>query len=91
VECTYTGRRTMIATATIITVTSRLPNEQLALALGQLPEGLAAARIASVTSIGDCWAPGTIAAAVYAGHRHAREFELPPDDREWFRRESVGA
>jgi len=91
VECTYTGRRTMIATATIITVTSRLPNEELALALGQMPEGIAAARIASVTSIGDCLAPGTIAAAVYAGHRYAREFELPPDDRELFRREWVGA
>jgi len=41
----------------------------------------------AVTSIGDCWAPGTIAAAVYAGHRHAREFDRRPADEVPFRRE----
>jgi dimethylamine/trimethylamine dehydrogenase len=51
------------------------------------PAERAYARIVSVTSIGDCLAPGTIAAAVYAGHRYAREFELPPDNRARFRRE----
>ena len=74
VECTYTGRRTMLAAEAIVTVTSRLPHEELALALAQMPDRLAAAHIASVTSIGDCWAPSTLATAVYAGHRHAREF-----------------
>ena len=86
-ECTYTGRRMMVASTAIITVTSRLPNEGLALALEQMQERIADARIVSVTSIGDCLAPGTIAAAVYAGHRYAREFELPPDNRARFRRE----
>ena len=89
VECTYTGRRTMLAADAIVTVTSRLPNEELALALAQMPDRLAAAHIASVTSIGDCWAPSTLAAAVYAGHGHAREFDRPPDDRASFRRELV--
>lgn len=60
VECTYTGCRTMLAADAIVTVTSRLPNEELALA-----------------------------AAVYACHRHAREFDRPPDDRALFRRELV--
>jgi dimethylamine/trimethylamine dehydrogenase len=87
VECTYTGRRTMVASAKIVTVTSRLPNEELALALEQMPERIADARIVSVTAIGDCLAPSTIAAAVYAGHRHGREFELPTQDRAPFRRE----
>ncbi len=90
VECTYTGRRTMVAHTMVATVTSRLPNEELALALEQMSESIADARIASVTSIGDCSAPGTIAAAaVYAGHRYVREFDLP-DDRAPFRRELVG-
>jgi dimethylamine/trimethylamine dehydrogenase len=89
VECTYTGRRTMLAADAIVTVTSRLPNEELALALAQMPERVAAAHIASVTPIGDCGAPSTLAAAVYAGHRHAREFDRPPDDRASFRRELV--
>ena len=89
VECIYTGRRTMIASTKIVTVTSRLPNEDLVLALAEIPEKIAEARIVSVASIGDCLAPSTIAAAVYAGHRYAREFELP-DDRALFRRELVG-
>jgi dimethylamine/trimethylamine dehydrogenase len=41
----------------------------------------------SVTRIGDCLAPGTIAAAVYAGHRYAREFGEPPPLGVPFRRE----
>jgi dimethylamine/trimethylamine dehydrogenase len=35
-----------------------------------------AAELVSLTRIGDCLAPSTIAAAVYAGHRFAREFEM---------------
>jgi dimethylamine/trimethylamine dehydrogenase len=31
--------------------------------------------MAGVTRIGDCLAPGTIAHAVYAGHRFARELD----------------
>jgi dimethylamine/trimethylamine dehydrogenase len=46
-----------------------------------------AAGIVSATSIGDCLAPSTIAAAVYAGHRYAREFDRPPTDGAGFRRE----
>jgi dimethylamine/trimethylamine dehydrogenase len=38
-----------------------------------------------VVSIGDCLAPSTIAAAVYAGHRYAREFDQP--DSVAFKRE----
>jgi dimethylamine/trimethylamine dehydrogenase len=37
-------------------------------------------------SVGDCGAPSTIAAAVYAGHRLAREFDQSPAEVP-FRRE----
>jgi dimethylamine/trimethylamine dehydrogenase len=67
--------------------TSRLPNDELAQALGGMPEAISAAGIVTITSIGDCFAPSTIAAAVYAGHRHAREFDWPPTDAAAFRRE----
>ena len=43
--------------------------------------------IKSVTSIGDCLAPGTIAQAVFGGHRYAREFEAPPSEGVPFQRE----
>ena len=86
-ECTYTGRQTVIPAAAVVTATSRLPNDGLALSLDAMPEAVGAARIVSIASIGDCHAPSTIAAAVYAGHRYAREFDRPPGDEVAFQRE----
>jgi dimethylamine/trimethylamine dehydrogenase len=86
-ECTYTGRLSEVRGAAIVTVTSREPNDELAGALTAVPEALAAAGISSVVSIGDCWAPATIAAAVYAGHRYAREFDSRNADAVGFQRE----
>jgi dimethylamine/trimethylamine dehydrogenase len=71
----------------VLTLTSRLPNEELALALDGMAEAVTQAGILSVTSIGDCLAPSTIAAAVYAGHRYAREYDWSPTDAAAFRRE----
>jgi dimethylamine/trimethylamine dehydrogenase len=84
-ECVYTGRRSGLAAASVVTVTSREADDQLAAALAASPQALGAAGIASVVSIGDCLAPSTIAAAVYAGHRYAREFDQP--DTVGFKRE----
>jgi dimethylamine/trimethylamine dehydrogenase len=89
-ECTFTGRRRSCAAASIVTVTSRLPNDSLADALAAAPDAVAAAGIVSIASIGDCLAPATIAAAVYAGHRYAREFDWPESDAVGFKRELAG-
>jgi dimethylamine/trimethylamine dehydrogenase len=86
-ECTYTGRQANVAARTIVTVTSRVPNDELVESLNDMPAAVAAAGIVAISSIGDCVAPGTIAAAVYSGHRHAREFDRPPGDEVPFRRE----
>jgi dimethylamine/trimethylamine dehydrogenase len=86
-ECVFTGRRSSVPAASVVAVTSRVPNDALAVALGAKPDRLAQAGIDSVVSIGDCWAPSTIAAAVYAGHRHAREFDRPPGEEVGFARE----
>jgi dimethylamine/trimethylamine dehydrogenase len=86
-ECTYTGRLETRPAAAVVPVTSRLPNDELALALESQAETLQAAGIIAVTTIGDAFAPATIAAAVYAGHRHAREFNLPASDAVPFERE----
>jgi dimethylamine/trimethylamine dehydrogenase len=87
VACTYSGRIAAIPAACVVTVTSRLPNEDLALSLTERQDAVDAAGIASIISIGDCFAPSTIAAAVYAGHRYAREFDRAPDDGVPFLRE----
>jgi dimethylamine/trimethylamine dehydrogenase len=88
--CLYTERRRTIAAASVVMVTSRRPNNGLYLDLTGDPRSLEAAGIASVQAIGDCDVPSTIAAAVYDGHRAARELDAPPADPDLpFRREHI--
>jgi dimethylamine/trimethylamine dehydrogenase len=88
--CAYTGtpRRPQPANA-VVMVTSRLPDDALYRELTADPAALAAAGIKSVSAIGDCRNPGTIAAAVHAGHRYARELDEPPPGDVPFRVEHV--
>ncbi len=73
--CTYTGRQQAEPFDTFVPVTSRRPTDDLYRELNGDPERLRAAGIERVGAIGDCWAPATIAAAVYAGHKAAREID----------------
>jgi dimethylamine/trimethylamine dehydrogenase len=75
--CTFTDRRWQVDAATLVMVTSRSPHDDLHASLSGHFD---------VTRIGDCLAPGTIAACVYAGHRYARELGAPGDTL--FRREA---
>jgi len=87
IACVFTGRESEIPCASLVTVTARLPEESLYRTLLAKPNAWAAAGIKSVTTIGDALAPGTIAAAVYAGHRHARELDAPLGEAVPFARE----
>jgi dimethylamine/trimethylamine dehydrogenase len=82
------GRRECrIACAGVIGVTARLPDDDLWRTLNGSPE-LEKAGIRSLKRIGDCYGPGLIAAAVYQGHRYARELDRSTDpDGVPFRRE----
>jgi dimethylamine/trimethylamine dehydrogenase len=71
--CVYSGKRSTLDCRTLVPVTSREPEEGLYLALLAASDRLAAAGIRSVRRIGDCAAPSSIEAAVYAGHQYARE------------------
>ncbi|HEX7011632.1 MAG TPA: FAD-dependent oxidoreductase [Steroidobacteraceae bacterium] len=86
--CVYSGRERTVECASILLVTSRLPNEELELALRASENDWAAAGIQSVTAIGDCLAPGLIAHAVYSGHRYAQELDAPLEGEVRFRRRS---
>jgi dimethylamine/trimethylamine dehydrogenase len=86
-QCVYSGRESTWPAVSVVSVTARLPNDDLATALADADTAVGESGILSVTSIGDCLAPGTIAAAVYAGHRYAREFDWPETDGAGFRRE----
>jgi dimethylamine/trimethylamine dehydrogenase len=71
-----TGQTTELLADSLVTVTARLPNDDL---FEQLRDRWQEAGIASVTRIGDCWAPSTIQQAVYTGHKWARELDETPE------------
>jgi len=76
VACIYSGRETQIPCGTLVPVTSRHPDKSLSVALEARRNEWQDAGIKSVTSIGDCYAPSIIAAAVYSGHSYARGFGI---------------
>jgi dimethylamine/trimethylamine dehydrogenase len=86
--CIYTGKPDMVEMDGVVLVTARLPNEELALELKARTSQWQEHGVRSVTSIGDCLAPATIAHAVYSGHRFARLLDEVPDaDAVPFKRE----
>ena len=78
--CTYTGASRTIPCGTAVLVTMRLP-------VDTLYHALTAQKAPNVTLIGDAYAPGIIAAAVYAGHKYARELGEQDNRAIPFRRE----
>jgi dimethylamine/trimethylamine dehydrogenase len=84
--CVYTDRETTVAADALVLVTARLPNDELASELAQAESGPV------VQVIGDALAPGTVAQAVWDGHRYAEELDDPAaqdPDRVPFRREII--
>ncbi len=79
-SCVYTSEQREIDCGSCLLVTMRAPVDTLFAEL----EG---ADLKSLSRIGDCFAPSTIAAAVYSGHLHAREFGEPAIQGTPFRRE----
>ncbi len=84
----YTGKSTVLRCDALVLVTARIPNTLLESKLEKVRNYWGDAGIKSVSRIGDALAPSTIAAAVYSGHRYARELDeevdpdLVPFDRE---------
>lgn len=74
-SCTYTGNPEAVAAGSLIVVTSRRPMDQLYYELESDIQHATSSGIRSITRIGDAMAPASIAAAVYSGHRLAREMQ----------------
>ena len=72
--CIYVGAEAELAVASVVLVTSRISNDGLMREL-QLKGENQPAPWKSLTCIGDALAPATVAHAVYAGHRYARELD----------------
>jgi dimethylamine/trimethylamine dehydrogenase len=67
-----TGESSQCGARSVITVTARLPNDSL---YTQLEARLGESGLDRVRLVGDCYGPGTIQAAVYSGHKYARELD----------------
>ncbi len=70
--CVYSNQVQLIECGSLITVTSRTPENALWTDLTALQTDWSDAGITSVKRIGDCLAPGIIAAAVQSGHAYAQ-------------------
>ncbi len=71
--CIYSGQTRSVEASSVVMITSRLPEDGLYRELAADTGKLREAGIETLESIGDCHGPATIAAAVYEGHRFARE------------------
>ena len=75
--CVYTGDEGAVNADSVVMVTARLPHDRLYQELLGRKSEWADADLLSVRAIGDAWAPATIAAAVWSGHRYAEELDEP--------------
>jgi dimethylamine/trimethylamine dehydrogenase len=86
-ECVYTGSEEERQIDGLVMITARIPNDDLYYELTSRAVALSAAGIKSLARIGDCLAPGTIASAVFSGHKFARDFDEPDPGDVPFKRE----
>jgi dimethylamine/trimethylamine dehydrogenase len=78
-ESIHTEEKRDLGATTVVMATSRIPKDELYHSLIE--------RIA-IDRVGDCLAPGTIATAVYSGHKYARELDAYVPVPVPFRRDS---
>jgi len=72
IGCIFTGRTSELGAGSVVLVTARNVRDQLYQS--------SVDKIPSLSRIGDCFGPGTIAAAVHSGRKLAEEFGAPPPD-----------
>ncbi len=85
--CIYMGTESSIEADVVIPVTARNPDDALYNELIARKDEWNDAGIKTVTAIGDCMAPATIAIAVHSGHEYARNLDKSPEEALFFRRE----
>jgi dimethylamine/trimethylamine dehydrogenase len=86
IACVYSGAEQELRCESVLTITSRLPNDELQRQLEKRTAEWRDAGVETVTPIGDCLAPGLIAHAVYSGQRYAQELDVPTESEVRFRR-----
>jgi dimethylamine/trimethylamine dehydrogenase len=79
ISCVHSGKTRELPVQFVVNVTLRAPNDGLFYELQRHFDNSKGYRPKSLRRIGDCEAPAIIAAAVYSGHRYARELETEVD------------
>ena len=72
-ECVYSGVRTEVSADYLLPISARVANDGLWRELEMRRDEFDSRGGLSIQRVGDCRAPGIVAAAVYAGHKAARE------------------
>jgi len=88
-KCVYTGIESIIEADAFLPVTSRKPSNKLYQTLLDLEDKFEECGIKTLSAIGDCFAPSSIAAAIYHGHLAARQLDNPKNLWHDFRRENI--
>jgi dimethylamine/trimethylamine dehydrogenase len=87
-ECVFSGLLDSTSTDALVMVASRIGNDALWQELSARKDEWEANGVKSIKVIGDAQSPAPIAWATYAGHRYARELDMPDiGDALPFRRE----
>lgn len=87
-ECSFTGREDSLPADAVVMVTSRVGDDDLWQQLSSREHEWRERGVESIKLIGDAQSPAPIAWATYAGHRYARELDMPDiGDELPFRRE----
>ena len=82
IQCVYTGDSQALECDSVVLVTAQLANDSLYQEIMKDRSRFSEQSVRSADCIGDCFVPGTIAAAVYSGHQWARQLGEPIDERE---------
>jgi dimethylamine/trimethylamine dehydrogenase len=72
----YTDARSSLQCASLLLVTMRDPNDAVFAELQSRNGQWGSSGVKSVQVLGDAHAPGSVAAAVYAGHKAARALDM---------------
>jgi dimethylamine/trimethylamine dehydrogenase len=88
-SCVYSEQTRNVEADAVVLVTARTPLDGLYREISGQLESMDAGSVPTLRKIGDCDAPAIIAAAVYAGHRYARELETDVERSEDIRQDKL--
>jgi dimethylamine/trimethylamine dehydrogenase len=88
-SCVYSDRTRVVAAGAVVLVTARTPVDGLYKEIAGKLNSETPGSVPTLHKIGDCDAPAIIAAAVYAGHRYARELGVDTEQSDVVRQDTL--